>query len=60
MRRSDHQCFSPGNAEKASGHNVPNEAVNLLKKKIDDFPTESKAANLLKTGCLIELKPSTY
>jgi hypothetical protein len=54
MRHNEHQWLSPGKAEKADGHNVPNEAVNLLKTKTDDFPTCSKAVNLLKTGCLIE------
>ena len=47
----------------AVGHsesNVPNEAVNLLKIKIDYFPTEPKAVRLLKTRILIESKPSTY
>ena len=33
--------------------NVPNEAVNLLKTNINDFPTGLKAVNLLKTSTLI-------
>ena len=34
--------------------NVPNEAVNLLKTNVDDFPVGLKAFNLLKTRILAE------
>ena len=35
-----------------SEQNVPNEAVNLLKLKTDDFPTRLKAVNILKISWL--------
>ena len=33
--------------------NVPNEAVNLLKTRVESFPKEPKAVNLLKTSILV-------
>ena len=39
---------------------VPNEAVNLLKIKPLVYGEASKAVNMLKTGNLLVVKPSTY